>query len=280
MADPFNRNPFAGQDVPNPMAQSYQGWDSPNVPQKPVGAGSAMAPGSALPIGGQKLAVEQRQRPMATQMYAPQGGMIGEEAPLSFNNDSLDKYPSNAGSMTAAPPRKGTSIFTIGRWLVTRKDLKLLEGNIVKSVILQDQNTGGTVLLGVAQYFDNQVNFKIPYDWDNLDVEWFVKELRDTLARDLDIEVKQMDISERRLLEKMKSYSAWMKAQWDTIYCMVALLTLKSGLLMANMWDGMVEVLDGIFALSSRFQWFWDILTHIHLAHMKTHVFQCFKWLG
>lgn len=89
----------------------------------------------------------------------------------------------------------------------------MLEGNIVKSVILQDKNSGGTVLLGVAQYFDNQVNFKIPYDWDNLDVEWFVKELRDTLARDLDIEVKQMDIGERRLLEKMKKYSDWIKAQ-------------------------------------------------------------------
>ena len=89
----------------------------------------------------------------------------------------------------------------------------MLEGNIVKSVILQDQNTGGTVLLGVAKYFDNQVNFKIPYDWENLDVEWFVKELRDTLARDLDIQVKQMDIGEARLLDKMRKYSEWIKEQ-------------------------------------------------------------------
>jgi hypothetical protein len=89
----------------------------------------------------------------------------------------------------------------------------MLEGNIIKSVILQDQKTGGTVLMGVAQYFDNKVNFKVPFDWDNLDVGWFAKELREVLARDLDITVKQMDISEAKLLEKMKKYSEWMKEQ-------------------------------------------------------------------
>ena len=108
MNDPFNRNPFAGQDVANPLAGSYQGWDSPNVPTQPIKPSGAQA---ALPVGGQKLAMEQRQRPIATQMYAPQGNMVGEEAPLSFNNASLDKYPSNAGSMTATPPRVGASIF-------------------------------------------------------------------------------------------------------------------------------------------------------------------------
>ena len=87
----------------------------------------------------------------------------------------------------------------------------MLEGNIIKSVVLQDEKTGGTVLLGVAKYFDNQVNFKVPYEWETLDYAWFVKELREVLARDLDITVKQMDIGEARLLEKMKKFHEWNK---------------------------------------------------------------------
>ena len=89
----------------------------------------------------------------------------------------------------------------------------MLEGNIVKSVILQDEKTGGTVLMGVAKYYDNQVNFKVPYDWETLDLEWFLKELREVLARDLDIQVKQMDIGESRLVQKMRQFSEWNKSK-------------------------------------------------------------------
>ena len=85
----------------------------------------------------------------------------------------------------------------------------MLEGNIVRSAILKDDKTGGTVLMGVAQYYDNKVNFKVPYDWKSLDLDWFTKELREVLARDLDITVKQMDIGEKRLLEKMRQFSDW-----------------------------------------------------------------------
>jgi hypothetical protein len=87
----------------------------------------------------------------------------------------------------------------------------MLEGNITKSVVLQDEKHGGTVLMGVAEYFGNKVNFKVPYDWDTLDIDWFCKELRETLARDLDITVKQMDIGEKSLLQKMREYSEWNK---------------------------------------------------------------------
>lgn len=87
----------------------------------------------------------------------------------------------------------------------------MLEGNITKSVVLADEKTGKTVLMGVAEYYGNKVNFKLTYDWDTLDYEWFAKELRETLARDLDITVKQMDIGERRLFEKMKAYHEWNK---------------------------------------------------------------------
>ena len=87
----------------------------------------------------------------------------------------------------------------------------MLEGKITKVAILQDKETNGTVLLGVAEYFNRKVNFKVPYNWEDLDYEWFTKELREVLARDLDITVKQMDLSEGRLLAKMKEYAMWNK---------------------------------------------------------------------
>lgn len=87
----------------------------------------------------------------------------------------------------------------------------MLEGKITKSVVLQDKDGKGTVLMGVAEYFDRKVNFKVPYHWDDLDYEWFCKELREVLARDLGITVKQMDISEHRLLAKMKEFAMWNK---------------------------------------------------------------------
>lgn len=87
----------------------------------------------------------------------------------------------------------------------------MLEGKITNSIILSNDTTGETTLMGVAQYFDNKVNFKVPYDWESLDVDWFLKELRDTLARDLDITVKQMDIGEHALIHKMKQYHIWNK---------------------------------------------------------------------
>lgn len=89
----------------------------------------------------------------------------------------------------------------------------MLEGTITKSVIVQDQKTGKTVLMGVAEYYDTSVNFKVIYDWDNLDYEGFCTDLREALARDLDIQVKQMDIKEHKLLAKMKDYALWSKSK-------------------------------------------------------------------
>ena len=87
----------------------------------------------------------------------------------------------------------------------------MLTGNIIKTQILSDNETGKTTLFGVAQYYDNMVNFKVPYDLDTLDYEWFIKELKDMLARDLDIAVSHMEIDENSLLAKMKAYSDWNK---------------------------------------------------------------------
>jgi len=87
----------------------------------------------------------------------------------------------------------------------------MLEATVIKSIVVQDEKDGKTVLMGVAEYFDDAINFKIKYDWETLDYEWFVKELRDTLAKGFDIPVKRVDTKEAVLLQKMKQYAEWNK---------------------------------------------------------------------
>jgi len=89
----------------------------------------------------------------------------------------------------------------------------VLEAQITKAVVVQDDKTGGTVLLAVAEYFGEVVNVKVPYNWDTLDIGWFVEELRDKLAKDFDIPVNRVDIKERQLLGKMREYSEFNKRQ-------------------------------------------------------------------
>jgi hypothetical protein len=84
----------------------------------------------------------------------------------------------------------------------------MLEGRITKAVVVQDHK-GQTVLMGVAEYYDAKVNFMVPFEWGNLDYEWFVKELRETLARDLDLPVNRMDVNERRVLQTMHEGALW-----------------------------------------------------------------------
>lgn len=87
----------------------------------------------------------------------------------------------------------------------------MLEARITKAVVLLDDKTGGTVLMGVAEYYGDMVNFKVPYDWETLDIPWFVNEMKETLAKAFDKNVYQMDIQERSLLGKMKEYHEWSK---------------------------------------------------------------------
>lgn len=89
----------------------------------------------------------------------------------------------------------------------------MLEAQIAKTVVVQDQKTGKSVLMGVAEYYGEKVNFKVVYDWDTLDIEWFTKELKESLAKDFDIPPYRVNICERDLLQKMRQYSEWMKNQ-------------------------------------------------------------------
>ena len=85
-------------------------------------------------------------------------------------------------------------------------------GQITKCVILQDDTTKGTVLLGVAEAGADSVNFKVPYDWENLDTDGFCDDLQDRLAKDLDIATSLMEIHKTALLMKMKQYHYAVKA--------------------------------------------------------------------
>ena len=86
-------------------------------------------------------------------------------------------------------------------------------GWISQAVILQDDKGGGTVLMGSAVDSDvSKVNFRVPFKWDELDIPGFLEDLKERLAKDLDIAASQMDIKERQLLGKMKKFHLMLKA--------------------------------------------------------------------
>lgn len=89
----------------------------------------------------------------------------------------------------------------------------MLVAQIDKVGIVQDQKTSGTVLVGVASYYEDKVNFKVPYDWDTLDIDWFTKTLKEKLAEDFNLPPYRVDIKERQLLEKMEKFSRWYKQE-------------------------------------------------------------------
>lgn len=77
-------------------------------------------------------------------------------------------------------------------------------GIIQSAVVLKNEKTGKPCLMGVAQFGDSRVNFQLDYDWPTLDIPGFLKDLRETLARDLGCAVKSMDIRDRQLLGLME----------------------------------------------------------------------------
>jgi hypothetical protein len=87
----------------------------------------------------------------------------------------------------------------------------MLEAVITKSVVLQDKETGGPVLMGVAEYGSDAVNFKVKYDWETLDQEGFLLDLRDKLAMGFDLPVYRVDLREKELLDKMCRFAAAIK---------------------------------------------------------------------
>ena len=80
------------------------------------------------------------------------------------------------------------------------------EATITRAVVVQDDKSGGTVLLGVAEYRDTVCNFKAPFDWKTLDYDGFIEDLRDSLAKELDCPASRLHIPQRMLFDRMSFY--------------------------------------------------------------------------
>jgi hypothetical protein len=82
-----------------------------------------------------------------------------------------------------------------------KKRVEITKGQILAG-------TGKVQLLAVAEMKDGgdteMANIQITYDWDELDQDKFVIELREKLAEDFDVAPGQVDISESHLLETMR----------------------------------------------------------------------------
>lgn len=77
----------------------------------------------------------------------------------------------------------------------------MIEAQITKAVVKYDK--GQLYLLGVAQYDDTMVNFKIRYNATNIDDET-KEELRQNLAEAFDIPAYRVDLKWELLEKKMR----------------------------------------------------------------------------
>lgn len=89
----------------------------------------------------------------------------------------------------------------------------MLEATITKAVVVQDEKTFKTKLMGVAEYFDEYVNFTCEFDWETLDMKGFLNDLREKLAEEFDIPPNRVDLKDRQLLGKMEQYHKLYKEQ-------------------------------------------------------------------
>jgi hypothetical protein len=78
----------------------------------------------------------------------------------------------------------------------------MIEARVIKSQVVVKNAV--TYLLGVAEYEDELVNFKLPFMWEVMDTDEFINDLRDKLAEEFDIPVYHVDVRADALLKKME----------------------------------------------------------------------------
>ncbi len=86
----------------------------------------------------------------------------------------------------------------------------MLEAQIVRAEIVANRS-GQTVLLAVAEYGETRVNIRVPFEFETLDRERFLEDLRETLAQDFDLPVYRVDVKGEELLEKMRMGALMLK---------------------------------------------------------------------
>ena len=66
-----------------------------------------------------------------------------------------------------------------------------------------------TVLVGVVDYADEAMNFKVPYDWEEIaeDTKAFSLALRDKIAETFDLPLYHVDMQGDSFIEKMREFN-------------------------------------------------------------------------
>lgn len=78
-----------------------------------------------------------------------------------------------------------------------------MRAEITKAAIIKDK---GTTLLAVAETENDAINIKVKYDFNNLDIVGFFKDLREKIAHDLEVPVSKVNIHKDLLEEKIVSH--------------------------------------------------------------------------
>ena len=86
--------------------------------------------------------------------------------------------------------------------------MKDFDATITKAVVMQDEHTKGTVLMGVIERMDDIVNFKVPFNVEEIegDHHEFMDALKDKLAEELDCPQRYIMLNEELLLKRMLYY--------------------------------------------------------------------------
>ena len=81
----------------------------------------------------------------------------------------------------------------------------MIEARLVKIAIMAEK--AKTIFYGVAEYGTDMMNIRVSFDFDSMDKDEFVEELRDTIAREYGIPVYHVYLQPEVILGKMCSWT-------------------------------------------------------------------------
>jgi hypothetical protein len=84
----------------------------------------------------------------------------------------------------------------------------MVEAYLTRAVIVHEPKAG-LVLTGVYEMADDCVNFRIPFDWNEVedDHEEFFNALRESIAEKFECALKFIDVPREKLLKRMAYYA-------------------------------------------------------------------------
>lgn len=78
----------------------------------------------------------------------------------------------------------------------------MLEARVTKAII--EPHNGNLYVLGVAEYYDDMVNFRIKFTMDDIvHADEFFQDIKEQLAQEFDIPSYRVDMNKDMILEKM-----------------------------------------------------------------------------